>query len=268
MQKFLPLPFRLFPTTLFLYLFMFTFSACKKDKPCRCDLLDEKEKFFVKSGAIVETNSNKKALEEGKEAVVDLNLELSPKELKEQLNLLKGNVEINVPLMDFEKYHYDYQINFEKGVDRNVLLYFLTYCSAYPAYHDRFNNCVPEEEWKSKIENYRQLYLMPDTAREPNPAPDSDGNTRSDLVTFGKLILSGKVLDFADTEIGIADVEIYLGNEKIGGTSSTGAFHLTLLGNNTGKVLRFEHFECGSETYTIPKNNGSSPDIPILLKCK
>jgi len=157
--------------------FVIMIVGCKNEpEPCKCDLLDEKENYFIKSGKLVETNSNAKALEEGKEIEVEVSVSGNPSDLIKKLGKIDANGKIRVPLIDFDKYEYVYQMNMnENSYDRNMLMYFLTYCSSYSSFHKKIENCEPSKDWQSKVDELRSLYLKPEN---PNKIEKTDIHNR------------------------------------------------------------------------------------------
>jgi|GEM_PF-3186959 len=264
------------------FLFTLGFGCCNFEEkkpltqPCQCDLLGEKEKYFIKEGVLTETNSNVKAMQEGKEAEVEITVDAAPDKMIKELGKLKFGGKLRVPLIDFDKYEYVYEFSREDNdFDRNMQLYFLSYCSYYSAHHKKNNSCEPDSIWESKVDALQKIYLMPEknthkTSQTPKTTVNgilNKENPKSVSVTDGKssIKISGKIMNPKKSE----QVKIYFENNEIGTTSPNGGFYVNISSSlNRTISLRFESANCGEVTKEILLNDAIISDVPIKLPCK
>ena len=248
--------------------FFYCVIACQsvtQRGPCDCDILEDMEKYFITSGERIETNANESSLKKGKHVKIDALLDMDPTKLKNKLGLLNGKIQIEVPLMDFDKYAYTYQVEMDHVEDKNMLYYFLSYCSLYPSYHLNAEGCRPATGWKTHVESLRKEYLSPDS---------TPPNNLSELVSKAseekrKVHISGRIIHFSDYDKGVPNARIYIKSEEIGRSDENGGFEVELLIAESERVtLNIKAENCSSGTYNIPSNESNIANQPIILKCQ
>ena len=242
-----------------LLVFLLMYGCAEKQQPCGCDLLQEKEKYFIKSGKLLETNTNKSALNTGKEVSIDVSVETSPMSIKNKMDKITGGVSVSIPLHGYPKYEYVYNVEISDDAhERNKTLYFLAYCSFYPLYHEKQDNCKPKEGWENKVESLIDMYLH----TEIREAKDSNNTTSTNKVITS---ISGKVINAK--KVGIVDI-LYK-NRMIGKSTEGGSFSVKIDGGVGKSVnLTFMSLRCGNQIESVFINKNSIDNIPVLFNCK
>ncbi len=259
-------------------LFLFSGNGCNnKDQPapCRCDIFDEKDKYFIKEGKIIKTNSSDKAIKDGKTLEVEIDANTSPKDLSKKIPKLDVGARIVVPYYDSEKYSSVFEIEkADNTTENNMVLYFLMYCSKYPIYHKKDKNCEADDEWKSVVEELEKTYIIPKELSE-KPINNSIGKVSGRLNESPKdnygdkvkseFTIEGKIMDYQPQK----QSKIFYGDILVGETTRSGSFSVNIKSYFKEKVtLRFESEACESETISIFLNHNLIINVPINLSCE
>ena len=157
-------------------------SGCGREShvnPCTCDLMNNQHFYFIDKAQIISTNSSKHAVTDGDALDVNIDLEADPQVAAEQLKIqfgkIKGKAALKIPLPDFkDNYYHEYHIDLST-MDKHEIdkqMYFITYCSFYPIYHEP-GTCIAKAGWEAKVEELRQLYLKSERGAEDSQKYDS-----------------------------------------------------------------------------------------------